>query len=108
MLRDPFFFRHANDDPGPAGRMLVAWRALDRSTALGLLGKAPLPDELRSALGLRFEEEVHSEARELESGYWKNKTRDVNFKCFNRSAADRSFAVTMPQPPPSHAPVRSS
>src|SRR6516165_12688287 len=34
MLRDAFFLRHGNDDPGPAGRMLLAWRALDRSTAL--------------------------------------------------------------------------
>ena len=34
MLRDAFYLRHGNDDPGPAGRMLIAWRALDRSTAL--------------------------------------------------------------------------
>jgi hypothetical protein len=25
MLRDAFFLRHGNDDPGPAGRMLLAW-----------------------------------------------------------------------------------
>ena len=36
-LRDVFFLRHGGDDPGPAGRMLVAWRGLDRS--------APLSDE---------------------------------------------------------------
>jgi hypothetical protein len=36
-LRDVFFLRHGGDDPGPAGRMLVAWRGLDRS--------APLCDE---------------------------------------------------------------
>jgi hypothetical protein len=35
MLRDVFFLRHGGDDPGPAGRMLVAWRGLDRSTPLG-------------------------------------------------------------------------
>jgi hypothetical protein len=29
-----FFLRHGGDDPGPAGRMLVAWRALDRSAPL--------------------------------------------------------------------------
>jgi hypothetical protein len=34
MLRDAFFLRASSDDPGPAGRLLVAWRALDRSTAL--------------------------------------------------------------------------
>jgi Protein of unknown function (DUF1403) len=33
-LRDAFFLRHGGDDPGPAGRMLVAWRGLDRSTPL--------------------------------------------------------------------------
>src|SRR5580700_1578674 len=34
MLRDAFFLRHSGADPGPGGRMLVAWRALDRSTPL--------------------------------------------------------------------------
>jgi Protein of unknown function (DUF1403) len=33
-LRDAFFLRHGGDDPGPAGRMLVAWRGLDRSAPL--------------------------------------------------------------------------
>src|SRR5580693_5410371 len=33
-LRDVFFLRHGGDDPGPAGRMLVAWRSLDRSAPL--------------------------------------------------------------------------
>jgi hypothetical protein len=33
MLRDAFYLRYGeNDDPGPAGRVLVAWRALDPST----------------------------------------------------------------------------
>jgi len=36
MLRDALLLRHVGDDPGPAGRLLVAWRGLDRS--------APLPD----------------------------------------------------------------
>jgi hypothetical protein len=34
MLRDAFLLRHGSDDPGPAGRMLVAWRGLDRSAPL--------------------------------------------------------------------------
>ena len=34
MLRDALLLRHGGDDPGPAGRMLVAWRALDRSAPL--------------------------------------------------------------------------
>ena len=38
-LRDVFFLRRGGDDPGPAGRMLVAWRGLDRS--------APLSDDSR-------------------------------------------------------------
>ena len=38
MLRDAFFLRRGGDDPGPAGRMLVAWRGLDRS--------APLDDDV--------------------------------------------------------------
>jgi hypothetical protein len=33
-LRDAFLLRHGGDDPGPAGRMLVAWRGLDRSAPL--------------------------------------------------------------------------
>jgi len=37
MLRDAFLLRHVGDDPGPAGRLLVAWRGLERS--------APLPDD---------------------------------------------------------------
>jgi hypothetical protein len=35
QLRDAFFLRASpSDEPGPAGRMLIAWRALDRSAAL--------------------------------------------------------------------------
>lgn len=37
MLRDAFFLRTGSEDAGPAGRLLVGWRALDRS--------APLDDE---------------------------------------------------------------
>jgi Protein of unknown function (DUF1403) len=33
-LRDAFLLRHGGDDPGPAGRMLIAWRGLDRSAPL--------------------------------------------------------------------------
>jgi hypothetical protein len=34
MLRDAFYLRMGEEDAGPAGRLLVAWRALDRSAAL--------------------------------------------------------------------------
>jgi hypothetical protein len=34
MLRDAFFLRQNGADPGPAGRMLLAWRGLDRSAPL--------------------------------------------------------------------------
>jgi hypothetical protein len=33
-LRDAFLLRQGGDDPGPAGRLLVAWRGLDRSAPL--------------------------------------------------------------------------
>jgi Protein of unknown function (DUF1403) len=33
-LRDAFCLRHGSADPGPAGRMLMAWRHLDRSAPL--------------------------------------------------------------------------
>jgi hypothetical protein len=58
-LRDVFFLRHGGDDPGPAGRMLVAWRGLDRSAPLGddsVLHVADtlqlkMDDGLRAAIG---------------------------------------------------------
>jgi hypothetical protein len=34
MLRDAFLLRQGGDDPGPAGRLLVAWRGLDCSAPL--------------------------------------------------------------------------
>ena len=34
MLRDAFFLRHGSDDLGPAGRLVVLWRGLDRSAPL--------------------------------------------------------------------------
>jgi hypothetical protein len=34
MPRDALLLRHGGDDPGPAGRLLVAWRSLDRSAPL--------------------------------------------------------------------------
>jgi hypothetical protein len=34
MLRDAFLLRHGGEDSGPAGRLLVAWRGLDRSAPL--------------------------------------------------------------------------
>jgi hypothetical protein len=45
-LRDVFFLRHGGDDPGPAGRMLVAWRGLDRSAPLQI----KVDDALRAAI----------------------------------------------------------
>ena len=32
--RDAFLLRHSGDDPGPPGRLLVAWRELDRPAPL--------------------------------------------------------------------------
>jgi hypothetical protein len=43
-LRDSFFLRRGSDDPGPAGRLLVAWRGLDRSAPLARLSSASLRD----------------------------------------------------------------
>lgn len=34
MLRDAFYLRRPADDPGPAGKLLVAWRGLDCSAPL--------------------------------------------------------------------------
>jgi hypothetical protein len=54
-LRDVFFLRHGGDDPGPAGRMLVAWRGLDRS--------APLSDDavfhVADTLQLKMDDALH-------------------------------------------------
>ena len=43
-LRDALLLRHGGADPGPAGRLLVAWRGLDRSAPLAapLVGDAVL------------------------------------------------------------------
>jgi hypothetical protein len=58
MLRDALLLRHDGDDPGPAGRLLVAWRGLDRSAPLSddsILHLAetlslPVDDALRAAI----------------------------------------------------------
>jgi hypothetical protein len=34
MLRDAFFLRQGNADPGPAGRLLIGWRDLDRGLGI--------------------------------------------------------------------------
>ena len=51
-LRDAFYLRHGSADPGPAGRVLLAWRSLDRS--------APLDDEainhVAALFGLRLDD----------------------------------------------------
>ena len=52
MLRDAFYLRHGGADPGPAGRILLAWRSLDRS--------APLDDDavvhVAELFGLRVDD----------------------------------------------------
>lgn len=65
QLRDAFALRRPGDDPGPAGRMLVGWRALGEARALRSadwptrlpmffdLPPAPLAEVLRD-LGTRF------------------------------------------------------
>ncbi len=58
LLRDSFFLCPAGGDPGPAGRLLLAWRELDRSDPLAndsvlRLAKTldlPVDDALRSAI----------------------------------------------------------
>jgi Protein of unknown function (DUF1403) len=50
-LRDVFFLRHGGDDPGPAGRMLVAWRGLDRSAPLGDDSVLHVADTLQLKMG---------------------------------------------------------
>jgi Protein of unknown function (DUF1403) len=57
-LRDAFLLRRGSDDPGPAGRLLVAWRGIDRSAPLAgdtMLHLAetlslPVDEALRAAL----------------------------------------------------------
>ena len=41
LLRDAFLLRHGGDDPGPAGRLLVAWRGLDRQAARVVVAQRP-------------------------------------------------------------------
>jgi hypothetical protein len=66
-LRDSFFLRHGGDDPGPAGRLLVAWRGLDRSAPLATLqGDAVL--HVAETLSLRVDDalrEAIAEAQQL-------------------------------------------
>jgi Protein of unknown function (DUF1403) len=68
MLRDAFFLRRGSDDPGPAGRMLLAWRGLDRST--------PLDDDVvfhvAETLNLKVDDALRSAiagAQELAAGH---------------------------------------
>jgi Protein of unknown function (DUF1403) len=56
MLRDAFFLRHGSDDPGPAGRMLVAWRSLDRSAPLS----ADAVDHAAETLGLKVDDALRA------------------------------------------------
>jgi hypothetical protein len=55
-LRDALLLRHGGDDPGPAGRLLVAWRGLDRS--------APLADDsvlhVDETLQIKVDEALHA------------------------------------------------
>jgi hypothetical protein len=52
-LRDALLLRHGGDDPGPAGRLLVAWRGLDRSAPLAR-GDAVL--QVAETLSLRVDD----------------------------------------------------
>jgi hypothetical protein len=56
MLRDAFFLRTGADDAGPPGRMLIAWRVLDRA--------APLADDaiaqVVDALQLKIDDALRS------------------------------------------------
>jgi hypothetical protein len=57
MLRDAFLLRHGGDDPGPAGRMLVAWRGLDRSAPVAdpaQSGRCPARGDRRGATARRL------------------------------------------------------
>ena len=60
MLRDVFFLRHGSDDPGPAGRLLVAWRSLDRSAPLAapLAGDAVL--QVAETLSLKVDDALRA------------------------------------------------
>jgi hypothetical protein len=66
-LRDSFFLRHGGDDPGPAGRLLVAWRGLDRFVPLA----APQGDavlRVAETLSLRVDDALRdaiAEAQQL-------------------------------------------
>jgi hypothetical protein len=66
-LRDALLLRHGSDDPGPAGRLLVAWRGLDRSAPLA----APRGDavlHVAETLSLRVDDALRgaiAEAQQL-------------------------------------------
>jgi hypothetical protein len=53
MLRDAFLLRHGGDDPGPAGRLLVAWRGRRRRSGPAL-GRAETPHTPFGAGGAEF------------------------------------------------------
>jgi hypothetical protein len=72
-LRDSFFLRRGSDDPGPAGRLLVAWRGLDRSAPLARLSSASLRDPVaqggrRPARGDRAHHVNHVKLRKPRRG----------------------------------------
>jgi Protein of unknown function (DUF1403) len=72
-LRDSFFLRHGSADPGPAGRILQAWRGLDRSS--------PLDDEaalhVAELFGLRVDDTLKAAiAGVREIAGFKNPSKD--------------------------------
>ena len=74
QLRDAFALRKPGDDPGPAGRMLIGWRALGEERALRSAERpARLPDFGARFVGrtppLRFAAEAAREAFALGSAY---------------------------------------
>jgi Protein of unknown function (DUF1403) len=63
-LRDAFFLRRGGDDPGPAGRMLVAWRGLDPPLAAPLVGDTVL--HLAETLSLPVDEALRAAIAEVQ------------------------------------------
>ena len=56
-LRDAFYLRRSGDDPGPAGKLLMAWRKLGEPAALKSADWSPL---LAKMFGLRIDNEFES------------------------------------------------
>ena len=67
-LRDAFYLRRSGDDPGPAGKLLMAWRKLGEPAALKSADWSPL---LAKMFGLRIDgafEDLMDTAAKLSKG----------------------------------------